>query len=129
MCSKEQHAVAGRRVLIVEDEPLVALEFRSVLEDAGAEVVGVATTLREAETFVAENLAAAVLDVNLNGEMIYPIAERLLALGVTIVFATGYQTQSVVPKHLRQVPTLQKPVNSSALVRLLSQMIRESATP
>lgn len=84
-------ALRGLRVLVVEDEALLALELEDMLADLGAEVVGPATTLEEGLVLAAADVAdAAVLDLNLNGLRSFPIAERLRARRSPFIFATGY---------------------------------------
>lgn len=80
----------GKRVLIVEDAVLLALELETGLSDAGAQVVGPAYELAEAMSLLAGPIDAAVLDANLNGLAVTPVAEALAARGVPFVFATGY---------------------------------------
>ena len=80
----------GARVLIVEDAVLLALELETGLSDAGAEVVGPAYELEEAMNLLSQPIDAAVLDANLNGLSVTPVAEALAARGVPFVFATGY---------------------------------------
>ena len=77
------------RVLIVEDALLLALELEAGLTEAGAIVVGSAGDLTEAMGMVGLTIDAAVLDANLNGESVRPVAEALAARGVPFVFATG----------------------------------------
>ena len=81
-----------RRVLLAEDEPLVAMELESQLQALGFTVVGPASTLQEALQLVGEDVAldAAVLDVNLRGQAVFPVADLLVRRGVPVVFATGY---------------------------------------
>lgn len=103
--------LAGRRVLLVEDEPLVALDMAGTLADCGCEVVGPADSLAEALRLAeaADGLDAAVLDINLNGETSFPVADLLAAKGVPFIYATGYAEQ---PKErlAEAVALLRKPV-------------------
>lgn len=110
----------GLRILVVEDEVLIADELTDALTDRGAEVLGPAFTVRQAMVQVETEawIDAAVLDINLDGEMIFPVAERLIARGVPVVFATGYD-QFVLPERLAGVPHLEKPISFEALRRLL----------
>ncbi len=82
--------IDGLRLLIVEDALLLALELEAGLEEAGATIVGSAADVDEAMTMVDRPLDAAVLDANLNGASVMPVAEALAARGVPFVFATGY---------------------------------------
>jgi DNA-binding response OmpR family regulator len=85
----------GRRVLVVEDEALISMLLEDELVEAGAEVVGPACSVKEALELIDRaaadgGLSAAVLDINLEGETVSPVADRLAALRVPFVFATGY---------------------------------------
>lgn len=81
----------GKRVLVVEDEALIAVMVEDMLIDMGSEVVGPAATIATAlELARTEELDAAVLDVNVRGERIDPVAEVLMARGIPVLFATGY---------------------------------------
>ncbi|MBX6323342.1 MAG: response regulator, partial [Rhodospirillaceae bacterium] len=120
-------SLAGLRVLIVEDEPLAAMEMRLTLEAAGAVVAGMAATLGEALALAETPVSAAVMDVNLNGEMVYPAAERMVARGVPVVLATGYDTLTVtIPDVLGGVPVLQKPVAPQSLVACLAELTADA---
>jgi two-component sensor histidine kinase len=102
----------GVRVLLAEDEPIVQMELKACLERAGAVVVGPVATLDAAEAFSeAEVLDAAILDVNLSGRSIAPVAEFLDARGIPILFTTGYQDLQTLPPALRHLPRLQKPIS------------------
>lgn len=85
------HRLAGKRVLLVEDEVLIAAMVVDMLEGLGATVIGPATSLEAGLSLAgSEDIDVAVLDVNLRGKRIDPIAELLMARGVPVVFATGY---------------------------------------
>ncbi len=98
----------GLRILVVEDEAFVALMVEDMLVDLGARVVGPASTLaRGLALAAAEVLDAAVLDVNVRGEPITPLADVLRQCGVPMVFATGY---GEAPEGQHQdMPVLEKP--------------------
>lgn len=83
--------LAGKRILIVEDEPIVAMCLEDMLECLGCQVVGTAARLSEGLKLADETeMDAAILDVNLGLDRSYPIADRLLARSIPFVFATGY---------------------------------------
>ena len=109
-------AFAGRRVLIVEDESLVAMLLETILEDMGCVPVGPAATVEEGLQVAGgdEPLDAALLDVNVAGKQVFPIAEALKARGVPFVFSTGYG-EGGLPDQWRGQPTLQKPFTESAV--------------
>jgi DNA-binding NtrC family response regulator len=114
---------AGRRVLVVEDEMLVVWMLEDMLETLGCTVVGPATSVREAmATILAEPIDAAVLDINLHGEMSYPIADALTARGVPFVFSTGYD-KSLLPAAYRAFAVLQKPFHTSELGDTLARLL------
>jgi DNA-binding response OmpR family regulator len=85
------HRLTGKKILLVEDEVLIAEMVVDMLEGLGATVIGPATSLETGLSLAgSEDIDAAVLDVNLRGKRIDPIAEVLIGRGVPVVFATGY---------------------------------------
>ncbi|MCQ0986671.1 response regulator [Jiella marina] len=98
------------RILVVEDESLIAMQLEDMLLDLGCEVVGPASRIRAAQQLLDSGVEidCAVLDVNISGELVYPVAKRLDEAGIPIVFATGYGREGVEP-HWRDHPILQKP--------------------
>jgi two-component sensor histidine kinase/DNA-binding response OmpR family regulator len=116
-------SVAARRVMIVEDEALVALVLADQLTSMGVSVVGPCGSVAAAKAAVAENdLDGAVLDVNLGGEMVYPVAEQLLAKGIPFIFVTGYGQESI-DKRFSFVPVLEKPIEQETLATVLGQSL------
>lgn len=113
----------GARILVVEDEALIAMELCQALEALGWEAVGPAASVEEALQRLADAPLpdAAVLDVNLGGSLVYPLADRLQALGVPFVFCTGYER---LENHDRFAasPVFRKPVN----VALLTDALRRA---
>ncbi|MBK8210374.1 MAG: response regulator [Rhodospirillales bacterium] len=112
--------LSGRRVLVVEDEYMVAADIARALEDDGANVAGPAGSIQEAlELIAAESrIDGAVLDINLRGQLAYPIADALRARGVPFIFATGYDAR-IIPEAYADAPRVEKPVNISVIARLL----------
>jgi CheY-like chemotaxis protein len=114
----------GRRVMIVEDEMLVAMEMESLLADQGCAVVGPAATVDRALALLEhERPDAAILDVNLNGTTAAPVAAALKAQGVPFVLATGYGDAQPLQPELKDAPRVDKPVNHGELMRTLAQVI------
>jgi CheY-like chemotaxis protein len=110
----------GLKVLVVEDNLLLAEVTKILLEESGCQVVGPAGWLqRGLEMARAEPLDGAVLDINLHGEMSFPIAEALSARGVPFVFVTGYEDRSIVPLAYRSAPRLDKPVADERLIEVM----------
>lgn len=118
--------LAGRRVLVVEDEPLVAMEMEEALHGIGCEVVGPAGTVEEALRLAqaeAGQLDAAVLDVNLNGRPSFPIADLLASRDVPVVFATGYGDLPDGRASGAASVLLRKPLGRGELQAALSRML------
>lgn len=109
----------GLRVMLAEDEAIVAIELECVLYDAGCEVIGPAHTLREAVSLAAsEAIDVALLDVNLNNEMTFGLAADLVQRGIAVVLATGYDDISLPPE-VHSLPRVTKPFTSQQLRRTL----------
>lgn len=115
---------SGRKVLVVEDEIMVAWLLEDLLADLGYAIVGPAARVNQALTMIeTEAIDVAVLDVNLNGEMSYPIADALAARGVPFVFVTGYDKDRILDVY-RRCPILQKPFHRSELSGTLAKLLR-----
>jgi DNA-binding response OmpR family regulator len=108
------------RVLVVEDEFLIGLVLEQDLRDAGHEVVGPFRDLPSAFT-AAENqrFDFAILDVNLNGQPVYPLADKLIERGIRFAFLSGYLARDL-PVRFRDVGRLSKPYDPQALTRLIA---------
>jgi two-component sensor histidine kinase/HAMP domain-containing protein len=114
-------AIVGNRILVVEDEPLVAMNLSKSLVELGFSIVGPYSTLAKAATAAVETeVDAALLDVNLSGETVYPVAEILASKNVPFAFITGYGTEAL-PSKYANAPVLQKPVDQRTLQNLLAQ--------
>ena len=109
-------ALNGRRVLVVEDESLVAMLLETILEDLGCQVVGPASTVEEAVELIEgeAGLDAALLDVNVGGRPVFPAAEALADKGVPFLFASGYGAAGL-PDQWAGRPTIQKPFTEGAI--------------
>lgn len=101
-------ALAGVRILVVEDEPLVSMLIEDLLLDLGCMVVGPASTVAQALALVGQDVDAALLDVNLGAEHVYPVADALAAADVPFAFVTGYGRHGLVGAHCDR-PTIHKP--------------------
>ena len=113
-------AVKNGRVLLVEDEALVGMMMTDFLRDIGFHVIGPFGRVSEAiDAISGEQLQAAILDINLRGELIYELADELTGRGIPIVFVTGYGADAV-DRRFADFPVLQKPVDSAALRRVLA---------
>ena len=123
--------LSGRRVLVVEDEPLASMLIEDELRNAGATVLGpalsVADALRLVESAAANGgIGVAVLDINLGGRHVAPVAERLAALRVPFLFATGYGDGCDTGGH-GAAPTLHKPFGPQRLIIAVQALASASA--
>jgi PAS domain S-box-containing protein len=106
---------AGNRVLLVEDEILVAMMMRDILSELGFSVVGPFSRLSEAMVAaVHDDIDAGIIDINLSGEFVYPVADVLVARSIPFVFVTGYGVESIDGR-FGAVPVIKKPVQRQAL--------------
>jgi CheY-like chemotaxis protein len=119
--------IAGCRVMVVEDEALIAFEIESVLEALGCEVVGPVSAVETALQLARESiLDAAILDVTVRGGKIYPVAEHLVARDIPFVLASGYGDWAL-PDILQDRPRLTKPFTASELEEQLAALSIEIA--
>jgi PAS domain S-box-containing protein len=118
--------VAGNQVMVVEDEALVAMALRESLSELGYSVVGPFSRMSEAILALRSfRVDAAVLDVNLGGDVVYPLADVLTADHVPFIFVTGYGADEI-ERRFANVPVLQKPIEPDALQSIF---VRRSAVP
>jgi CheY-like chemotaxis protein len=115
-----QTDLTGIHILIVEDDFFIADDMAQAFEQLGAQIVGPVSTIREALLLLgtADGIDAAVLDVDLHGEMSFPVADALKARGVPFVFATGYD-RWVVPEKYQDVRRCEKPVTPAKIAQAL----------
>ena len=120
-----------KRVLVVEDEPLASMLVEDELRDAGATILGparsVADALQLVEAAAADGgISVAVLDINLEGRHVAPVADRLAALRVPFLFATGYGDGCDTGGH-GAAPTLHKPFGPQGLIIAVQALVSSSA--
>jgi CheY-like chemotaxis protein len=107
------------KILVVEDEPLVAMTLEDLLTDSGCTVIGPASTLTRGMRLIGEHaLDGAILDINLCGEMVFPLADALSERSIPFVYVTGYGKMLRACDHGR--PVLQKPYNNQQLLNIIS---------
>ncbi len=112
-------ADSRRRILIVEDEPLIAMAIEDMLLTMGWVAIGPACRLADALRLAElEPLDGAILDVNLGGQDVYPVADVLLRRGIGFLLASGYGDWAL-PAYLRNRPRLQKPYDTKTLRQLV----------
>lgn len=119
--------LSGRRVLVIEDEYFLADDIVRALTALGARVIGPYGDLDEATLVVDSDIAidAAVMDINLRNEMVFPLARLLRSRKVPLVFTTGYDHGSIVPE-FQDVRLWGKPLDIKAMTRELTGMIKGS---
>ncbi len=119
--------LSSLKVLVVEDEALVSMLVEDMLTDLGCTVVGPAAEIEEALRLAgAEDIDAALLDVNLGGRPIFPVADALRARGVPYAFASGYGEAGISEDH-RGSAVLQKPFREADLRRVLEGLVAQTA--
>lgn len=116
------------RVMVVEDELLVAMNLEDILESFGFEVVGPFPTLDSARQGLEDDgLDAALLDVNLRGELVFPLAETLVDRDVPVVFCTGNAEAGHFPERPARLPKVSKPYTAEVLRSALDDALSAAA--
>lgn len=112
----------GKSILIVEDEFLIAIHAADVMEGLGFTVIGPVSTVEQALTVVVSGgFDGAILDVNLSGSLVFPVAEALEERGVPFILTSGYEATGL-PERWRKCPHLRKPVIERELARLAEEV-------
>jgi two-component sensor histidine kinase/CheY-like chemotaxis protein len=120
----DRGTLQGRRVLVVEDEYLIATQTAATLAAAGCGVEGPAGRLDAALGLaVSHDIDAAVLDINLGDEMVWPVARALAARGIPFMFATGYSDILKPPADLASAPRIEKPIDADRLLSCLATIL------
>jgi PAS domain S-box-containing protein len=123
-----RRTLQGKRILIIEDEPLVAMELESTLTAAGCEVIGPATTLERAKPLVADSTCdAALLDVNLAGQPVDELVTLLTKKNCPFAFVTGYGREAL-PPGLRGAVMLAKPFRADQLLATVAVLLYQPAS-
>jgi len=113
----------GRRILIVEDSPVVAPFTADVLSDLGCKVVGPAPNMAAARQLIDDGgFDAALMDIHIRGERVFPLCERLEAKGVPFVLTSGYADWQI-PEKWQDRPRLQKPYTIDQVEAALSALL------
>ena len=121
--------LAGLRLLVVEDEAMVAMMVEDMLIALGCVVVDVAGTLSRGLALAGDSaidIDGAILDINLGGEKVYPVAQALTVRGVPFIFSTGYSLTGIAPD-FSHVPVLPKPYEQEALEEQLLEAVAPAA--
>lgn len=119
----------GKRIVVVEDDYLLATDICRQLRDLGATVLGPAPTPFYAEQLIGKrHIHAAILDIGLHGVPVFSVADMLKSRGVPILFATSYERDALPPR-FREANLLEKPLDRAKLVSNLVEMTRRPAVP
>ena len=111
------------RVLVVEDEAMIAMLVEDMVLDFGSEVVGPVANMQEAIRLAqSAELDAAILDINVGGTVIFPVADILTDRGIPLIFATGYGSKGLPPR-FQDNPTLPKPFSYQSLSEVLRKVL------
>jgi DNA-binding response OmpR family regulator len=121
-------SATGQCVLLVEDEMCLAMMLQDLLEDAGYRVLKAARVSGALALAGTEAIDAAILDVNLAGKEVFPVADELRRRGVPFMFASGYGDRGL-PGPFQGSPMLQKPYDPVALEGMLANMLAEGVRP
>jgi DNA-binding response OmpR family regulator len=121
--------LAGRRLLLVEDELMVAMALEDALAEAGLVIVGPVARVSRAVALAKEQpVDVALLDINLAGERVFPVADVLAAKGVPFLFLTGYSKTSL-PSEYSSRPVLSKPCDMRMLLAEIGRVLAPTAKP
>jgi DNA-binding response OmpR family regulator len=126
--------LTGMKILVVDDNFLIADMLCEALRGYGCEIIGPAPSVELGKTLVEEScagtetLSGALLDVNLDGASSVPIASKLRELGIPFVFLTGYGDQAVLPAEFRSAPRIAKPCDLDEVARSLRAAILSAGT-
>lgn len=126
----DEGLLRGCRVLVVEDDFLIADDFARRLAAFGAEITGPAATLDGARELLdaARRIDIAVLDINLRGTLIFPFAQHLEAMGIPFLFCTGYGEDPIADR-FREVTRFEKPLSHQGfaeMVHMIARMMQSS---
>jgi DNA-binding response OmpR family regulator len=122
--SDADDCLSGLRVLLVEDELLIAMELENLLRRLGCIVGDAVPTIQQALRMLESELPDfAVLDVNLNGQRVTPVAEALREQSVPFILVTGWGSERLHEEVLRDAPYLRKPVNAQQLALAISDVL------
>jgi DNA-binding NtrC family response regulator len=111
--------IRGRRILIAEDEAMIALDLETLLEDLGCEIIGPVANVEDLlQQFEAHHPAGALLDINLRGKQVFAVLAQLIEQGLPVIITSGYDDVTLIPQDFRALPRISKPFNQTALREL-----------
>jgi CheY-like chemotaxis protein len=117
---EQETELSGMRILVVEDEPLLAMASADLLADSGCNVAGPVSSVKQGMRLIEqEAIDGAILDINLRGEMVFPLADALAERSIPFVYVTGYGKLLRACNHGR--PVLQKPYSNQQLLKIIGE--------
>jgi CheY-like chemotaxis protein len=116
-------SLIGMRILVVEDEMMVAMMLEDMLTDLGCDVIKARRVAKAIQLVAAGEIDGAILDVNLGGESVYPVAHELQERSIPFIFSSGYGAGGIAPEY-RDRPTLSKPFLEKELAPMLADAIQ-----
>lgn len=123
--SQDREPLKGLRVLVVEDQAPIALQLEDMLVESACEVVGPASRVGQALRLLSDHTVdAAVLDLNIAGELVYPVADALDARGLPYIFATGYDPSDVAGRYGHR-PVLRKPFSRRQFLEAIQKTLQQ----
>lgn len=121
-------SLKGKTILLIEDEVLIAMEIEFELEDCGANVLGPIARVQEAlGSLKPDTIDAAILDVNLHGEMVFPVADVLVRENVPVVFHTGNASSLEIQEKYPEAVIVKKPTSIDGLLEKLVSVLPENS--
>jgi two-component SAPR family response regulator len=123
MAAEKPISLKDRRVLVVEDQYLIADDLSRALKELGAQIVGPVSNSEAARAEMAQGqVDVAFLDINLNDEMVFPLADELERRGIPFIFATGHDA-AIIPERFKSKPRLEKPFTAQSLQAVVRQFV------
>lgn len=113
----QRKSLAGLKILLAEDESLIALDIAGMLEGFGCEVVGPFAHVGELAQHIDSGLDGALLDINLRGRQVFEVLPAIMEINVKVVLISGYDDATLFPPRFRELPRLSKPINEPGLLR------------
>jgi DNA-binding NtrC family response regulator len=111
--------IRGRRILIAEDEAMIALDLENFLQDLGCEIIGPVANVEDViQQFEAHHPDGALLDINLRGKQVFAVLPQLIEQGLPVIITSGYDDVTLIPQDFRALPRISKPFNQATLREL-----------
>jgi CheY-like chemotaxis protein len=121
--------LANRRILVAEDEALIAIGIETMLQSFGCEVIGPVSEVRNILQMIeTEPLDGALLDVNLRGRQVFEILPDIICRGIPVMLTSGYDDATLFPAAFRDLPRISKPFDEATLRRMCTVLVKSGLT-